>query len=378
VLGSTGSIGEQTLELARRNPDRIAIVGLAAGGNVARLARQAAEFSPEAVAIGRPEMRGALAGALGGATGAELLAGAEGLSRLAAWPGAEIVVNAIVGAAGLRPTLAALGAGCRLGLANKESLVMAGALVRAAAERGGSEIIPIDSEHSALWQLLDGRDPCEIERLLITASGGPFRTWSAERLAQVTPEQALRHPTWSMGPRITIDSATLFNKGMELIEARWLFDLPLERVAAVLHPQAIVHGLVELIDGSTLAQLSRPDMRLPIQRALSLPARWPAEDGRWHWGAGAALEFAPIDEQRFPCIALAREAGETGGTAPAVANAADEVLVGAFLEGRIPFPAIAEGLATVLRRHAPGGDADLEAVLAADAWAREAAGAWLP
>jgi len=378
VLGSTGTIGEQTLELARRNPDRVAVVGLAAGSNASRLARQAAEFTPEAVAVGNAGALPELERQRGATGGAELLAGEEGLCRLAAWPGAEIVVNAVVGAAGLRPTLAALETGGRLGLANKESLVMAGPLVRAAAARGGSEIIPIDSEHSALWQLLQGRDPGEVHRLLLTASGGPFRTFTSEQLARVTPEQALRHPTWTMGRRITIDSATLFNKGMELIEARWLFDLPLERIEAVVHPQAVVHGLVELIDGSTLAQLSRPDMRLPIQLALSLPIRWPAADVRWHWGSGTALCFEPVDEERFPCLGIARAAGEAEGIAPAVVNAADEILVGAFLDGRISFPAIAEGLAAVLQQHDPVPDPSLVDILAADAWARRAVGEWLP
>jgi len=378
VLGSTGTIGELTLEIARRHPDELRIVGLGAGRNLRRLAEQVAAHDPDVVAIADPADLAAVRTTCAGGRGRVWLAGDEGLRELAAWPGGEIVVNGIVGAAGLGPTLAALGAGRRLGLANKESLVLAGHLVRALLERGGGEIVPVDSEHSAIWQCLQGRPRGEVRRLVLTASGGPFREFSPEELARVTAAQALRHPVWRMGQRITVDSATLFNKGMELIEAHWLFDLPLERVAAVIHPQSVIHGMVELADGSFLAHLSRPDMRLPIQLALSLPARWDPPVAPWDPAAAPEpLTFERPDERRFPCLRIAREAGMQGGLAPTVVNAADEVLVGAFLAGRVPWGAIPEGLESVLGLHRPACAPPLDEILAADAWARGAAGAWI-
>jgi len=369
VLGATGTIGELTLEVAARHPDRLRVLGLGAGGNGARLAELAARFAPEALALTHPGERGAEP--LAGWRGA-LLTGPDAQRELARWPGAEIVVNAVVGAAGLAPSLAALESGRRLALANKESLVMAGALLRAASARHGGEILPIDSEHSALFQCLEGRAG-GVRRVVLTASGGPLRGLPPEALERVTPAEALRHPTWRMGPRITVDSATMLNKGFELIEARWLFDLPLERIAVWVHPQAIVHGLVEFEDGALLAQLSRPDMRLPIQYALSHPERWGEAVGPCDLTAIGALTFEAPDEARFPCLRLAREAARRGGTAPAVLNAADEVLVAAFLEGRIALPDIAAGIADALERHAAIDEPALEEILEADARARRAA-----
>jgi 1-deoxy-D-xylulose-5-phosphate reductoisomerase len=373
VLGSTGTIGRLTLEIAARHPERLKVVGLAAGRNVEALAEQVTRFSPEVAAIADD---GAAAGFSAAGWGGRLLHGSAALGELARWPAAEIIVNGIVGAAGLPVSLAALEAGRRLALANKESMVMAGPLLRAAASQGGAEILPVDSEHSAIFQCLAGRAAATVRRIVLTASGGPLRTRPAGELAQVTPAEALAHPTWRMGPRITIDSATLFNKGMELIEARWLFDIPIEQIEVWVHPQALVHGLVELVDGSLLAQLSCPDMRLPIQYALSYPERWEGAADPCDLDTLCSLTFEAPDETRFPCLGLAREAARRGGTAPAALNGADEVLVGAFLAHRITLPDIAAGLAHVLERHTVQADG-LEAILGADEWARGVAEAFV-
>jgi len=373
VLGSTGTIGRLTLEVARLHRARLRIVGLAAGRNISRLAEQIREHRPAAAAVADADAAEALREQVRGDWRGEILAGPDAATRLAAWPGAALVVNGIVGAAGLPATLAALEAGRRLGLANKESLAIAGHLVQAARAHGGGTILPIDSEHSAIFQCLQGRAREDVARITLTASGGPFRDLAPEALARVTAADALRHPTWRMGNRITIDAATLFNKGLELIEARWLFELPAERVRAMIHPQSIVHGLVELVDGSVIAQLARPDMRLPIQLALSYPERWGPVSAPCELTALGPLTFAPPDPARFPALRLAQEAGRLGGTAPATVNAADEVLVEAFLAGRIPFPAIARGLEAVLCRQATQPDPTLEQVQAADARARQAA-----
>jgi 1-deoxy-D-xylulose-5-phosphate reductoisomerase len=377
VLGSTGTIGRLTLDVARRFPDRLRILGLAAGTDATRLAEQVRAHRPEAVALADPAAAADLRARLKGAWDGEILTGPEGVERLAVRPEAAVVVNGIVGAAGLRPTLAALEAGKRVGLANKESLVAAGHLVRRAREHGGGEILPIDSEHCALFQCLQGRAPEEVARVTLTASGGPFRALPSEALERVGVRETLAHPTWSMGKRITVDSATLFNKGMELIEAHWLFDLPLDRVRALIHPQSIVHGLVELCDGSLLAQLSQPDMRLPIQLALSHPERWGPVGPVCDLAALGALSFEEPDAARFPCLGIARRAGEIGGTAPAALNGADEVLVDAFLGGTIPLPAIGRALELILRRHQTQPDPTLEQVIDADAWGRREARAVL-
>ncbi len=377
VLGSTGTIGRHTLDVVTRHPDRIHVLALAAGHNGALLARQVAEHRPAVAALADPEAAEAFHRAAPPGWAGELITGEAAAPRLAAWPGAAVVVNALVGAAGLAASLATLANGRRLALANKESLVLAGHLLRGAARAHGGEILPVDSEHSAIFQCLTQLRCEALRRIILTASGGPFRTWEPERLAQVTPAQALRHPTWRMGRRITVDSATLFNKGMEVIEARWLFDLELEQIDVWVHPQSIVHGLVETRDGSVLAQLSVPDMRLPIQLAISYPERWDPAVAACDLTSRGPLTFEPADEERFPCLALARRALRMGGIAPAAANAADEVLVAAFLSGRIPFTAIAEGIAAVLDAAQdagpPAGEPDLEAILAADDRARAAA-----
>jgi 1-deoxy-D-xylulose-5-phosphate reductoisomerase len=377
VLGSTGRIGRLCLELADRYEERLRVVGLSAGGNGALLAEQAIAHSPTAVALAKEEAAEDFARAVSGRWKGEILVGKEGAEQLAGWPDAEIVVNGIMGAAGLKPTLAALEAGRRVGLANKESLVVAGALVCRARDRCGGSIIPIDSEHSAIFQCLQGRSSNEVRALILTASGGPLLHLTAQELESVTPQRALQHPTWRMGKRITVDAATLFNKGMELIEAQWLFGLPLEQLRALIHPQSVVHGLVELCDGSLIAHLSNPDMRLPIQLALSYPERWEEGAQRCDLASFGSLTFEEPDTERFPCLRIVREAGRVGGTAPAVCNAADEVLVAGFLEGEIPFVAIAAGLDSVLVKHSAIQDPSLDQVLAADAWARQAAEAFL-
>lgn len=378
LLGATGSIGMQTCDLAERHPERIEIVALAGGRQVEKLAELAVRHQPRAVSVGALELQDPFRRAVGDAWQGELLAGEAGLKELTVWPGVNVVVNAVVGAAGLAPSLSALEAGRRLALANKESLVMAGHLVMAARDRFGAELIPIDSEHSAIFQCLAGRPPEAVRRVYITASGGPFRTRTAAELQRVTAADALKHPTWQMGPRITIDSATMFNKGMELIEAAWLFGLSMEDVRVWVHPQSIVHALVELRDGSFIAQMANPDMRLPIQIALAHPRDWGAVIEPCDLTRAGRLEFEPPDPERFPCLRLAQEAARTGGTAPAVANAADEILVQRFLKEEIGFLGIAEGIAALLKEHKAASEPSLDEVWSADRWARARAAEWVP
>ncbi|MBF6590655.1 MAG: 1-deoxy-D-xylulose-5-phosphate reductoisomerase [Ktedonobacterales bacterium] len=372
VLGSTGSIGRQTLDVVRAYPDHFVVVALAARGNVALLAEQAREFSPQLVAVtGQDdETRRQVAALLPGA-----LAGIEGLIAAATHADVDIVVAATSGLIGLRPTLAAIAAGKTIALANKETLVMAGHLVTAAARRAGVEIRPVDSEHNAIWQCLRGERSSSVRRLLITASGGPLRSLSLERMRDVTPEQALAHPTWRMGPKVTIDSATLMNKGLEVIEAHWLFDLPFEKIAVVVQPQSIIHSMVEFVDDSIKAQASLPSMHLPIQDALSFPERLEragtALARPLRWAEVAHLEFADVDQERFPCLRLAYAAGRRGGTAPAVLVGADERAVPLFLAGTIRLTEIAEVLEQVLATHAFVAEPDLDQVVAAGAWARD-------
>ncbi len=370
LLGSTGSIGTQTLDVAARlGPERARIVALAARGNVALLAQQARSAGARRVAVTDeargPELTAALAG-----TDATAGWGMQTLEELAALPEADTVVVAVAGAAGLAATLAAARAGKRICIATKEVLVAAGDLVMRTARENGAEILPIDSEHSAIFQCLRGYAPEDIARIYLTASGGPFRTWSAERIAAATPDEALKHPTWRMGGKITIDSATLMNKGLEIIEAAHLFGVPVSAVDVVVHPESVVHSMVELRDGALLAQLGLPDMRLPIQIALAHPAKVDTGLPRLRPTEIAALHFEEPDHERFPALALARRAAETGGTAPAVLNAANEAAVEAFLAGRIGFPAICELVARSLDGHAPQSADGLDAVLAADAEAR--------
>jgi len=368
VLGSTGSIGRSTLEIVRRHPERFRIVALAARRSAEALAAQVAEFGPElAVLFDVPDGY-----SLPGDT--ELASDAESLIEVTRRNDVDVVVNAIVGAAGLRATLSTLEAGKRLALANKESLVAGGPLVQAAEERGGGELIPIDSEHSAILQCLEGRNAVGVQRLILTASGGPFRGWDRTALAGVTPEAALKHPTWDMGAKITIDSATLANKALEVIEAHFLYDFDYDRIDAVIHPQSIIHSFVEFVDGSVLGQIGYPTMELPILYALTYPER--VEDTQLQTydpvGAGS-LTFEPIDHEVFRMFGVGVDAGRAGGTAPAVFNAANEVAVGAFLEHRIGFPGMAEVVADTLEAMGARNVESVDDVVEADAGARETA-----
>jgi len=361
ILGSTGSIGRSTLKVVARHRDRFRVVALTAFGRRDRLVEQVAAWCPPFVGL-------VSAAAPGWATGTTCLV--EAATR----PDVDVVVNGVVGAAGLEATLAALRAGKRVALANKETLVMAGELVMAAAREGGGALVPVDSEHSAILQCLRGHAADDVARVTLTASGGPFHAWPAEQVRSATVQEALNHPTWRMGRKITVDSATLANKALEVIEGHFLFDLPYDRIGAVVHPQSIIHSLVEFRDGSVLAQMGFPNMELPILYALTWPERI-ADDGvtRYDPVAGGALTFEPVRVDVFPAFALGVAAGRTGGTAPAAFNAANEVAVAAFLAGRIPFGRIAEAIAAVLEAQTVTPAADLATVLEADAWARRQA-----
>ena len=381
LLGSTGSIGTQAIEVVQAAPDRFRITALSAGGNLTLLARQAVELQVEAVGCARgsvDDLAAAVAEAAReagqGAYRPELLAGPDAAAVLAGRP-TDVVLNGITGSIGLAPTLAALDAGTTLALANKESLIVGGPLVKAAAKPG--QIVPVDSEHSALAQCLRGGTADEVERLVVTASGGPFRGMRRDELHDVTPEQALAHPTWAMGPVITTNSATLVNKGLEVIEAHLLFDVPFERIHVVVHPQSVVHSMVEFVDGSTLAQASPPDMKLPIALGLAWPERVPGAARPVDWSQASTWEFFPLDDDAFPAVGLAKRVGQAGGTYPAVYNAANEECVQAFFDGRIRFTDIVDTVARVVDDHAQtseaginSGDLDVETVLRADAWAR--------
>ncbi len=370
ILGSTGSIGTQAIDVVLRNPDRFRVTGLSAGGrDVATVARQARDLRVETVAVADPAAREPLRDALDG-TGVEVIAGPDASSDLAG-RGADVVLNGITGSVGLGPTLAALRAGSTLALANKESLVVGGALVHAARRRD-DQIVPVDSEHSAIAQSLRGGARSEVRRLVLTASGGPFRGWTLDDVKVVTAEQALAHPTWSMGPVVTVNSSTLMNKGLELIEAHLLFGVPVEDITVVVHPQSVVHSMVEFVDGSTIAQASPPDMRLPIALGLSWPERVPAVAPPCDWSTATAWTFEPLDEEVFGAVRLAREAVAASATHPAVYNAANEECVTAFLAGRIGFLDIVTTVERVLGEHAgTAPDAlTLDEVLSAEAWAR--------
>ena len=372
ILGSTGSIGQSALAVVAAHADRLRVVVLAAGENAGLLAEQVAQFRPEAVAVASATACADLRSRLGTTTVRILPVGADGLIEAATYPGVDVVLCASSGTAGLEAALAAIGEGRTLALANKEVLVMAGALMVDAASRRGVPILPVDSEHNAIHQCLDGRRHEDVRRLILTASGGPFRLADDEALARVTPEDALRHPTWRMGRKITIDSATLMNKGLEVIEARWLFGTPAERIDVVMHPQSIVHSMVEFCDGSIIAQLGVTDMRLPIQYAFSYPARWNAPVPPLDITRTGALEFHPPDVARFPCLELAYRALSHGGAWPVVLNAANEVAVEAFLARRIGFldiPRVIER-ALLAADHERGAPADLADIRATDAWGR--------
>jgi 1-deoxy-D-xylulose-5-phosphate reductoisomerase len=365
IIGSTGSIGQQTLEVVRAMPGRFSVRALAAWKNIDLLAAQAREFRPESIYCAgenqkeiktRPGIRGC---------------GLLPVEEIASQPDIDMVVMAISGTAGLSATLAAVRAGKNIALANKESLVAAGEIIMAAAKKSGAKILPVDSEHSAIWQCLNGEKQ-RPRRIILTASGGPFRNYSRKRMAGITVAQALNHPTWRMGKKVTIDSATLMNKGLEIIEAHWLFKMPIDRVKVLIHPQSIIHSMVEFRDGSVKAQMSYPDMRLPIQYALSYPDRLDnPELPRLDWGKIDSLNFEPPDMDKFPCLRLAIEAGKEGGTCPAVLCAADEVAVDLFLGERIKFTAIPRLVARTLERHARVNHPSIEEIVAADKWGRD-------
>ncbi|MCL6612173.1 MAG: 1-deoxy-D-xylulose-5-phosphate reductoisomerase [Peptococcaceae bacterium] len=371
ILGSTGSIGRQALEVIDLFPDRFAVVGLAAGRNIKVLREQIKKYRPRVVSVSSRDDARLLAEEFG-REGCRVLWGDEGLLAAATCPGAHTVLTALTGTAGLMPTLAAIKAGRDIALANKETLVAAGSLVTGLAEKHGVKILPVDSEHSAIWQCLQGSKPGEVEGIILTASGGPFRK-QPEDLSLVTVSMALDHPNWNMGKKITVDSATLMNKGLEVIEARWLFGLDYGRIKVVIHPQSIIHSMVEFVDGSVVAQLGLPDMRLPIQYALGYPRRLPGRLPRLDWNSARELTFDPPDTARFPLLETAYRAGRLGGTAPAVMNAANEVAVEFFLAGRIGFMSIHRVVEEVLGRHRVSGRPDLEDILEADREARQLA-----
>lgn len=374
ILGSTGSIGDQTLSVVEEFPDRFEVTALAAGQRAEKLADQVERFSPELVSVADEAGAEVLRKRVGDRV--KICVGDAGLEAVATYP-SDLVIAGLVGAVGLAPTLAAIRAGRDIALANKEVLVMAGALVRRAVEEQGVELLPVDSEHSAIFQALAGQRAEDMARIILTASGGPFRTWDTERIASASVAEALAHPNWDMGPKISIDSATLMNKGLEVIEARWLFDASPEQIDVVVHPQSIIHSLVEFIDGSVLAQLGLPDMRVPIAVALAHPERLPLVSPRLELAELGQLDFEKPDLEKFPCLQLAFEALAGSEEAPAILNAANEVSVAAFLDGRIPFPAIASVNAAVLEAHLAERRgvvvSELAEILAADTWAREQA-----
>lgn len=371
LLGSTGSIGTSTIKVAEDLPGHVRLVGLAAGNNVDLLVEQARAHRPLAVSISDPAKAAVVAERLGGA--ARVSSGSAGLLELATLPEADIVLIAIVGTAGLQPALAAIRAGKDIAVASKEILVMAGETVMSEARKHGVRVLAVDSEHSAIFQCLDGKPTESVRSLWLTASGGPFRTLPKAEFAGITVERALKHPSWVMGRKITIDSATLFNKGLEMIEARWLFDIEMARVKVVVHPQSVVHSMVEYVDGSMIAQLSTPDMCLPIQYALTYPVRVGSERVQTNLAKLGTLTFEEPDAVRFPALTLARRAGERGGTLPSVLNAANEVAVEAFCNRKIGFEDITALVARVMERHEWVEKPSLDEILAADVWARGAA-----
>jgi 1-deoxy-D-xylulose-5-phosphate reductoisomerase len=376
ILGSTGSIGQSALKVARDIPDHMQIIALAANSQADSLLAQAHEFKPQAISISDKTLLPKIQANAPSKT--KVFCGHEGLIELATLPDADLILIAIVGTQGLQPALAAIRAGKDLAVASKEILVMAGEIVMREAQKYGVRILPVDSEHNAIFQCLEGHPHHHIHRLILTASGGPFRQSTPEQIAQATPQQALKHPTWKMGSKITIDSATLFNKGLEMIEARWLFNIPIHRIDIVIHPQSIIHSLVEFIDGSQLAQLSHSDMCFPIQYAITYPARLPNTLRPLHLANIGSLTFEAPDPQRFPATTLARLAGQEEGTLPAVFNAANEIAVAAFLNHKIPFPAIWKTVEATMQAHTLIPHPTLQEIIAADSWARRHATTLIP
>src|SRR6267142_1909581 len=369
LLGSTGSIGTSTVKVAEDLPDHIRLLGLAAGTNSELLLAQTLKHKPAVISINDPAKADELRASLG--TNCEVYSGNEGLLKLATLPAADIVLIAIVGTAGLQPALAAIRAGKDIAVASKEILVMAGEIVMTEARKHGVRVLAVDSGHSAIFQCLDGKPPSSVRQIWLTASGGPFRQTPKDEFSTITVERALKHPSWVMGRKITIDSATLFNKGLEMIEARWLFDIEMARVGVVVHPQSIVHSMVEFVDGSLIAQLSTPDMCLPIQYALTYPGRAASDRVQTNFPKIGTLTFEEPDVERFPSIELACRAGEVGGTLPAVLNAANEIAVEAFVNRKINFPQITEAVRRTMDAHKTVSHPTLEQTLEADAWARQ-------
>lgn len=373
ILGSTGSIGRQTLEVVSQFPERFEVVALSAGSNLKLLLEQIAAFKPKYVAIGAEELYPDLKSSLSG-NAITVLAGVSGLTELAVIPEVDMVLTAVVGSVGIRPTLAAIEAGKDIALANKETLVAAGSIIIPAVKKNHVRLLPVDSEHCAIFQCLEGRIPSQVERLILTASGGPFRGYRPEELEQVTLEQALNHPNWHMGGKITIDSATMFNKGLEVIEAHWLFDMPFDRIDTVIHPESVVHSMIDLIDGSTIAQFGPCDMRLPIQIALAYPERLASRFPKLDMTTNVQLHFYPVDPLLFPAVKLAYEAGRAGGTMPVILNAANEVAVWAFLAGKIKFTAIIRIVSELMGYYQKVGfsvDPNIEEIFAIDLEVRE-------
>lgn len=375
VLGSTGSIGTSCLEVARNLKDRLGVAALTAHGRWEILAQQTRQFHPRWAVLCDERLRDVVDRSQFSPE-TELLFGAEAVERLAGRPEIDVVVSAIVGAAGLRGTWAALEAGKRVAIANKETFVVAGPLVMDLARRTGASVVPVDSEHSAVFQAMQSGRPNEVRRIILTASGGPFRGWTADRLRDVTPQQALKHPNWSMGPKITIDSATMMNKSLEIIEARWLFDLAVEQIDVVIHPQSIIHSMVEFVDGSVLAQLSPPDMKLPIQYALTYPERVAGISPRMDWRQRGTLDFQPPDFEAFPTLRLGFEVAGRGGSCGAVLNAANEIAVERFLDGRLQFTDIPRACRAVLDAHPFSPTPTLAELFRLDEWAREETRRW--
>ena len=370
LLGSTGSIGTSTCKVVEDLPNDLELIGLAAGRNVNLLREQVAQFNPQMVSVTDPAAAKEFVNEFNGTPNVQC--GDEGLLALATLREADIVLIAIVGTAGLQPALAAIRAGKDIAVASKEILVMAGETVMAEARKHGVKVLAVDSEHSAIFQCLDGKPADSIRQIWLTASGGPFREKPADEFADITVEQALKHPSWEMGRKITIDSSTLFNKGLEMIEARWLFDIEMPRVKVVVHPQSVIHSMVEFVDGSMLAQLSTPDMCLPIQYALTYPARAASDRVQTSLAEIGRLDFEEPDVERFPALDLARRAGEEGGTLPAVLNAANEVAVEAFCERQLSYMGVTESVAAVMAAHEIVAQPSLEEILEADSWARNA------
>ncbi len=373
ILGSTGSIGRQALDVAINNPEQVKVVALAAGRNIQLLAQQVDKFKPDLVSVADSGDAKKLSGMLSSQNKPEILFGTEGLIAAATYSKATVVLTAVTGTVGLLPTMKAIEKGKEIALANKETLVAAGSTVMEKIKANGVTLYPVDSEHSAVWQCLNGERHQDLKQILLTASGGPFRGLTSEEMREVTPERALKHPNWNMGSKITIDSATLMNKGLEVIEAKWLFDVEFDQIKVLVHPQSIIHSMVEFVDGAVMAQLGIPDMRIPIQYALSYPSRWPNDLPKLNLTEIAELTFEAPDLERFPSLKLAYQAGKSGGTMPTVLNAANEVAVARFLKREISFLDIPLTVESVMEKHNNISKPSLDDILEADRWAREKA-----